>query len=259
MGARCSSTGSPATARCNGHVVGNLLIVVAVGAARRPRRPPWTGSAGCWAPRGTVLPMARHADGHHRRGARHRPGATRRALTHGARTGRGGHHRRAGSSRCVKTRPGSTPRPAPKRSTPSSTADWVVLGPGSWYTSVIPHLWSPRSARRLSRPGRAWSSSSTSRGGRGDPGLRPRGPPGGPPRARTRPAPPHGAGRPRDRRGRRHAGAGGGVVGGPARGRRRGSGDGSPRTTRPGWRRFRADLRPHRPLGPHGRAGPNNP
>ena len=34
-----------------GHVVGNLLIVGALGAARRPRRRPSTGSAGCSAPR----------------------------------------------------------------------------------------------------------------------------------------------------------------------------------------------------------------
>ena len=37
-------------------------------------------------------------------------------------------------------------------------ADWVVLGPGSWFTSVIPHLLVPDSARRARRsPRRARS------------------------------------------------------------------------------------------------------
>ena len=49
-------------------------------------------------------------------------------------------------------------------------ADWVVLGPGSWYTSVIPHLHGPRrSARRSSRPRRGSWSCSTSRGRRARP------------------------------------------------------------------------------------------
>ncbi|MDR2379448.1 MAG: YvcK family protein, partial [Bifidobacteriaceae bacterium] len=31
-------------------------------------------------------------------------------------------------------------------------ADWVVLGPGSWYTSVIPHLLIPSLARAVTSP-----------------------------------------------------------------------------------------------------------
>jgi uncharacterized cofD-like protein len=41
-------------------------------------------------------------------------------------------------------------------------ADWVVLGPGSWYTSVIPHLLVPDLASALHRTSGAGSSCSTS-------------------------------------------------------------------------------------------------
>ena len=103
-----------ATARCDGHAVGNLLIVGAVGAARRPRRRRSTGSAGCSAPTGRVLPMAPTPldIAAEVRGAR--PG-DRDALTHGPRPGRGGHHRRPGRSRAPGARP--TRRPARRRST----------------------------------------------------------------------------------------------------------------------------------------------
>ena len=38
---------------------------------------------------------------------------------------------------------------------PSASADWVVLGPGSWFTSVMPHLLVPERARGArGRPGR---------------------------------------------------------------------------------------------------------
>ncbi len=40
-------------------------------------------------------------------------------------------------------------------------ADWVVLGPGSWFTSVMPHLLVPDLRRALSRPRPAGSSPST--------------------------------------------------------------------------------------------------
>src|SRR5262245_29070656 len=35
------------------------------------------------------------------------------------------------------------PRPCPEALTAVTEADWVVLGPGSWFTSVMPHLMVP--------------------------------------------------------------------------------------------------------------------
>lgn len=51
----------------------------------------------------------------------------------------------------------AAPRPCPEAVTAVQDADWVVLGPGSWFTSVLPHLLVPdlrdalvgTSARRL--------------------------------------------------------------------------------------------------------------
>jgi hypothetical protein len=43
-------------------------------------------------------------------------------------------------------------RRLPARRRGVASADWVVLGPGSWFTSVIPHLMVPACATRWSRP-----------------------------------------------------------------------------------------------------------
>ncbi len=48
-------------------------------------------------------------------------------------------------------------------------ADWVVLGPGSWFTSVIPHLMVPALREALGQTTPAWSSYSTWRRRRGRP------------------------------------------------------------------------------------------
>ncbi|QWW20661.1 uridine diphosphate-N-acetylglucosamine-binding protein YvcK [Schaalia sp. 19OD2882] len=48
----------------------------------------------------------------------------------------------------VRLQPTEPPVPAQVR-TAISEADWVVLGPGSWYTSVIPHLLVPELHRDL--------------------------------------------------------------------------------------------------------------
>ncbi len=61
--------------------------------------------------------------------------------------------RRRGPARARGRRP-----PARRRSTAIREADWVVLGPGSWFTSVLPHLLVPgavRRAARARRPGAA--------------------------------------------------------------------------------------------------------
>ena len=177
-----------------GHVVGNLLIVGLwellgdhVAGARLGRPAARRHGPGA----------ADGADpaGHHRRGARPGPGRPR-ALTHGPRPGRGRHHRRRHRlGRARPAGPGGLPRGASRR---SAAADWVVLGPGSWFTSVIPHLMVPelrealvadrRAARRGAQPRRA---------GGGDPRVRPGRPPRRARRARARPDDPHGARRPR--------------------------------------------------------------
>ena len=177
-GRGCCSTASPATGEMHGHVVGNLLIVglwellgdhvrrarLGRPAARRARPGAADGAARRW----TSPPRCAGSSP-----------ADPDALTDGARPGGGGHHRRAASTSIAPgpRRPAGLPGGA---STRSRDADWVVLGPGSWFTSVIPHLMVPalRQAlvetdarlRRRAQPRRA--------GGR-DPGLRPRRPPRG--------------------------------------------------------------------------------
>ena len=89
------------------------------------------------------------------------------ALTHGARPGRGRDDApaRSSASRCCP----QTRRPAPRRSTAVRAADWVVLGPGSWFTSVLPHLLVPelrRGAARPRAPAAAWCSTSRRSPGR---------------------------------------------------------------------------------------------
>ena len=124
-----------------------------LGAARRPRRRRSTGSAGCSAPSGRVLPMALtpiDITAEVRGAGPGRPDGA----DHGARPGRGRDHRRRHHlDRARAARPGGR---APRRSTAIRAADWVVLGPGSWFTSVIPHLLVPaaaRGARRRPTPG----------------------------------------------------------------------------------------------------------
>ena len=144
-GSACSSTGSPATGEMNGHVVGNLLIVslwellgdhvTASGVGRPAARR-----------RGHRAADGRDADGHHRRGARHRPGAPGADCARCAARS-SSPPPRAGSSRSASTRP--TRRRARRRWTAVLAADWVVLGPGSWYTSVIPHLLVPALRKAL--------------------------------------------------------------------------------------------------------------
>ena len=70
------------------------------------------------------------------------------------------------SPRSPWTRP--DPAPCPEAIDAVHAADWLVLGPGSWFTSVIPHLWSRRCARRSSpaTPVSSSPSTSTSRQGR---------------------------------------------------------------------------------------------
>ena len=129
----------------HGHVIGNLLIValweqLGDHVARRS-----TGWAGCSARRGRVLPMALTPLDITAAGPRRRPGRPD-ARDDRARPGRGGHQR--GRHPVRRPRPRPTRRRAPRRSTPSATADWVVLGPGS-----LVHLRDPAPAGARAPPG----------------------------------------------------------------------------------------------------------
>ena len=132
-------------------------------------------------------------------------------------------------------------------------ADWVVLGPGSWYSSVIPHLMVPALRGRAGRDRRPAGRRPEPRGpGGGDPRLRPRGPPRRPARARAGPHPAHRPGGPVDAHRRADPGAGRGLLGSAARGRRRGVRTTVPRaTTRGSWRRRSRGS--WTPPGPRGR------
>ncbi len=79
---------------------------------------------------------------------------------------------RATSCRSPSTRP--TRRRAPSRSDAILAADWVVLGPGSWFTSVIPHLMVPGPAAGAGRHDRPAGRRAQPRAaGGGDPGYGP--------------------------------------------------------------------------------------
>ena len=134
------------------HAVGNLLIVAL-----------WEllgdSVAGLdWVARllgahGRVLPMSAGAAGHRGgHGGRRRaagadgPGRSERTVTV-----RGQVAVATTPGRVVGRRAGAGParRPARRRWPPCASADWVVLGPGSWFTSVIPHLLVPDLADAL--------------------------------------------------------------------------------------------------------------
>ena len=65
-------------------------------------------------------------------------------------------------------------------------AEWVVLGPGSWFCSVIPHLMVPGPASRLAETRPAGRGAQPRGAGGGDDRLRPGRPPRRALRARTR-------------------------------------------------------------------------
>ena len=121
----------------DGHSMGNLLIVT-LWELLHDHVDGLDWVAGLLGARGRVLPMAQSAPGHHRRGPgrRRRPGRGH----HRPRPGGGGDH----PGRCSRSR-SSPPTPAacPEAVDAIGEADWVVLGPGSWYTSVLPHLLVP--------------------------------------------------------------------------------------------------------------------
>ena len=133
---RFHSTGS-----MNEHAVGNLLIVALWELLGDPVSGlDWVGRL--LGARGRVLPMASvpleiEAD-------ILAPGATREHLV------RGQSHvaSASGEVRRIRLVPDDPPVPD-EVLTALAEADWVVLGPGSWFTSVMPHLLVPRIAAAL--------------------------------------------------------------------------------------------------------------
>ena len=123
----------------DGHSMGNLLIVT-LWELLHDHVDGLEWVAGLLGARGRVLPMATDAAGHHRRGAR-----SRRPTLTGVTTVRGQVAVATTTGEVLSVEPGAGGRaaPAPRRSRRSRQADWVVLGPGSWYSSVIPHLLVP--------------------------------------------------------------------------------------------------------------------
>ena len=138
-------------------------------------------------------------------------------------------------------------------------ADWVVLGPGSWFTSVIPHLLVPELRQALVETGgRVLVVLNLEAPGRRDAGLRPGRPPVGPPRARPGPPGAHRARRhpqrprPRCPRGRRQGGRC--ATGGRRHRRRRRVGPARPGEARRGVRRVdRGGRLPARVIDVRGR------
>ena len=118
----------------HGHAVGNLLIVALWEQLGRPGRRRSTGSAGCSARtagccrcprcRWTSYAVVRGLDP-----------ARPDAVSHRARPGRPSRSPR-GEVQSVRLRAGGPAGRARRRSQAVLDADWVVLGPGSWFTSV---------------------------------------------------------------------------------------------------------------------------
>ena len=146
-GAGWCSTGSPATASWAGTRSATVLIVALWELLGDTVAGPGLGRAGCSAPHGRVLPMAVGAAGHWPPRWR---APTRRARARSARSAarrRCATHRRvrsvsihAAAARPARRARGGAPR--------SLDADWVVLGPGSWFTSVLPASAGARAGRR---------------------------------------------------------------------------------------------------------------
>ena len=133
---RFSAVGDPDP--LTGHAVGNLLLLGLMELLGDPVAALQHAGAMVGA-RGRVLPMARHAIGIEadvRDGDPDRPGETV--------TVRGQHAVAVttGHVEAVRLTPTSPPA-CPSVLAAIAGADWLIFGPGSWYTSVLPHLMVP--------------------------------------------------------------------------------------------------------------------
>ena len=157
--AGCSSTGSQGNGELHGHAVGNLLIVALWELlGEHVDGLDWVGRLLGARPRAADGRRTRWTSGAGARADPERPDD----VDDGPRPGRGGDDRRAVDVGRAGAR--ATRRPAPRRSRRSQAADWVVSGPGSWYTSVIPHLLVPALRRRARSDQRAPACSSLNLG-----------------------------------------------------------------------------------------------
>jgi uncharacterized cofD-like protein len=127
-----------------GHAVGNLLLLGLMELLGDPVVA-LEHAGGMVGAAGRVLPMARHAVGIEadvRDGDPERPGQTV--------TVRGQHAVAVttGHVEAVRLTPASPPICPGVRSA-IAAADWLIFGPGSWYTSVLPHLLVPELAAAI--------------------------------------------------------------------------------------------------------------
>jgi uncharacterized cofD-like protein len=139
---RFSAIGDPDP--LTGHAVGNLLLLGLMELLGDPVTALEHAAAMVGA-RGRVLPMARHAIGIEadvRNGDPRRPGETV--------TVRGQHAVAVttGHVEAVRLTPASPPA-CPSVIAAIGAADWLIFGPGSWYTSVLPHLMVPELAAAI--------------------------------------------------------------------------------------------------------------
>ena len=143
------------------HAVGNLLSSRSGSCSRTGRRarlggPPARGAG----------PGAADV----RRTARHRPSWRRRTSSMVRVRGQVDVATTAGRVRSVSLLPAGAAA-CPEAVGCGLSADWVVLGPGSWFTSVLPHLLVPELADALRHHRAAAARRSTSTRSRGDRGL----------------------------------------------------------------------------------------
>ena len=117
-----------------------------VGAARRPRRRPGLRRSAARGDRSGAADGT-DPDGHHRRGPR--PACPATPTRSPASAVRSRSPPPTGSSTRSRWSP-PTRRRRPAALEAIAAADWVVLGPGSWFTSVIPHLLVPGAAHARS-------------------------------------------------------------------------------------------------------------
>ncbi|GAA4600147.1 putative cofD-like protein [Actinoplanes octamycinicus] len=123
-----------------GHTVGNLLLLGLMEMLGDPVRA-LDHAAAMVGARGRVLPMALHAVGIE---ADVTDGSGRRS------TIRGQHSVAVvdGRVESVRLEPADPPA-CPQALEAVRAADWLIFGPGSWYTSVLPHLLVPGLAREI--------------------------------------------------------------------------------------------------------------
>ena len=142
----CSSTGSPAAADdpLAGHAVGNLVLCGLMELLGDPVAA--LDHAGGDARRGgRVLPMSRAAGGIEAQVRGADPADPARSSPCAGSTrwrSAGGRVERCG---CIP----ASPPACPEAVAAVAAADWLVFGPGSWYTSVIPHLLVPELAAAI--------------------------------------------------------------------------------------------------------------